>query len=91
MLSHGLLIAETPLTPTERKAPHHLLTGGSEKEIAAQVGQSYNTTHEHVGTLYRKLGVKNRSALMALGRLHSGMEIIKLNGHVLAAQMGERR
>ena len=66
MLSHGLLIAETPLTATERKVLHGLLTGWSEKEIAAKIGQSYNTTHAHVGMLYRKFGVKNRSALMAL-------------------------
>lgn len=66
MLSHGLLIAETPPTPMERKVLHGLLTGRSEKEIAADIGQSYNTTHAHVGILYRKFGVKNRSALMAL-------------------------
>lgn len=66
MLGHGLLIADSPLTPTEKKVLHGLLTGKSEKEIAAQLGQRYNTTHEHVGSLYRKFGVKNRSALMAL-------------------------
>jgi DNA-binding CsgD family transcriptional regulator len=66
MLSHGLLVAETPLTPAERKVLHGLLTGWTEKEIAAQIGQSYNTTHAHVGILYRKFGVNNRSALMAL-------------------------
>jgi DNA-binding CsgD family transcriptional regulator len=66
MLSHGLLIAETPLTPAEKKVLHGLLTGRSEKEIAALIGQSYNTTHEHVGVLYRKFAVKNRAALMAL-------------------------
>jgi DNA-binding CsgD family transcriptional regulator len=66
MLGHGLLIAETPLTPTEKKVLHGLLTGRSEKEIAAQIGQSYNTTHEHVGVIYRKFAVNNRAALMSL-------------------------
>lgn len=66
MLSRGLLIAETPLTPTERKVLHGLLMGRSEKEIAAQIGQSYNTTHDHVGVIYRKFAVNNRAALMSL-------------------------
>jgi len=66
MLGNGLLIADTPLTPTERKVLHGLLAGRSEKEIAAQIGQTYNTTHHYVGTLYRKFAVTNRSALVAL-------------------------
>jgi hypothetical protein len=30
------------------------------------LGRSYNTTHEHVGAIYRKFGVDSRSALMVL-------------------------
>lgn len=66
MLSHGLLAAKSPLTPTERKVLHLLLTGLSEKLIAEQLGRSYHTTHDWVTSIYRKFGVNNRAALMAL-------------------------
>lgn len=66
MLSHGLVIAKVPLTPTERRVLHLLLTGLPEKLIADQLERSYHTTHEQVTSIYRKFGVKTRAALMAL-------------------------
>lgn len=66
LLSHGLLIAETPLTPVERRVMRCLLTGLAEKRIAAELGQSHHTTHEHITTIYRKFGVNNRATLVAL-------------------------
>lgn len=66
LLSHGLLIAETVLTPVERRLLQNLLTGLTEKQIAAKLGQSYHTTHEYVTSVYRKFGVNNRAGLMAL-------------------------
>ena len=66
LLSHGLLVANTPLTPVERHVLQGLLTGLAEKEIAAAQGHSYHTTHRHVSSIFRKFGVNNRSALMAL-------------------------
>jgi DNA-binding CsgD family transcriptional regulator len=66
LLSHGLLVASAPLTNVERKVLHGLLSGLSEKEIAAAQGQSYHTTHEYVRSIFRKFGVNNRAALMAL-------------------------
>jgi DNA-binding CsgD family transcriptional regulator len=66
MLSHGLLVAVTPLTPAERRVLHLLLTGLSEKLIADQLERSYHTTHEWITSIYRKFGVKNRATLMAL-------------------------
>lgn len=66
LLSHGLLIASKPMTPAERRVLQALLGGLSEKEIAADLGQSYHTVHEYVTALYRKFGVNNRPALMAL-------------------------
>jgi DNA-binding CsgD family transcriptional regulator len=71
LLSHGLLVARSPLTPTERSVLQGLLTGLSEKEIAADLGRRPQTTHENVKHLYRKFGVRSRAALMALwlGRL----------------------
>jgi DNA-binding CsgD family transcriptional regulator len=66
MLSHGLVLAKVPLTPTERKVLRLLLTGLPEKLIADQLERSYHTTHEQVTSIYRKFGVKTRAALMAL-------------------------
>jgi DNA-binding CsgD family transcriptional regulator len=66
MLSHGLLVANIPLTPVERQVLHGLLGGQSEKEIAAAQGRSPHTTHGYVTSIYRKYGVNNRAALMAL-------------------------
>jgi len=66
LLSHGVLVAATSLTPTERKVLHLLLTGLPEKRIAAELGRSYHTTHECVTAIFRKFGVNNRAALMPL-------------------------
>jgi DNA-binding NarL/FixJ family response regulator len=43
-----------------------VLTGLSEKQIAANRHQSPHTTHENITNIYRKFGVRNRAALMAL-------------------------
>lgn len=40
MLSRGLLVASSPLTPVERQVLHGLLIGRSEKEIAAAQGHA---------------------------------------------------
>lgn len=66
MLSHGLLVAVTPLTQTERKVLHLLLSGLSEKLIAAELDRSHHTVHEYITVIFRKFGVNNRAALMAL-------------------------
>ncbi len=66
MLSHGLTVASSPLTATEREVLGSLLSGLSEKQIAATRKQSFHTTHEYVTNIYRKFGVNNRAALMSL-------------------------
>jgi DNA-binding CsgD family transcriptional regulator len=66
MLSNGLLVAAAPLTPAERRVLHLLLTGLSEKLIAAELGRSYHTTHEYITAIFRKFGVSNRASLMSL-------------------------
>ncbi len=66
MLSHGLLVADSPLTVAERKVLHLFLTGLPEKQIAEQLGRSPHTVHDTVAAIYRKFGVKSRSALMAI-------------------------
>ena len=66
LLSHGLLIANAPLTPAERRVLLGLLDGHPEKQIALKLDQSPNTTHFHIKSIYAKFGVRNRSALAAL-------------------------
>lgn len=66
MLSHGLLLASTPLTATEQKVLQLLLTDASEKRIAHQLGLAGSTTHQHVVAIYRKFGIRSRAALMSL-------------------------
>lgn len=64
--SHGLLVARDPLTPMQREVLQLLLSDKSEKAIAAELGQSYNTTHSHVKEIFRKYNVKSRAGLMAV-------------------------
>lgn len=66
MLSHGLLLASTPLTPTEQRVLQLLLTSASEKRIAHQLGLADSTTHQHVVAIFRKFSVRSRAALMSL-------------------------
>ncbi|MFH1556667.1 MAG: helix-turn-helix transcriptional regulator [Pseudomonadota bacterium] len=66
MLSHGLFLASSPLTPTEHKVTQLLLTDALEKQIAHQLGLAESTTHQHVVAIYRKFGVRSRVGLMSL-------------------------
>lgn len=64
-LSYGQLVADKPLTPTERQVLRKLLTGRAEKVIAHDIGQSHNTTHEYIIRLFRKFNVRSRAELTA--------------------------
>jgi DNA-binding CsgD family transcriptional regulator len=64
-LSHGLLASDKPLSPTERRVLHYLLTERTEKQIAAAIGQSRATLHKYVGALYERFRVGSRPALIA--------------------------
>jgi DNA-binding CsgD family transcriptional regulator len=65
-LHHGLLLAESPVTPSERRVVSALLGAQSEKEIAASLGLSPATVHTYANRLYRKFGVSGRAGLTAL-------------------------
>lgn len=65
-LSHGLLIAESPLSPTQREITRHLLTDRSEKQIADAVGKPLAATHKYITEIFRKFGVNSRAGLMAV-------------------------
>ncbi|KXU84479.1 helix-turn-helix transcriptional regulator [Paraburkholderia monticola] len=66
LLSHGLLIADAPLTSSERRVLLALLDGLTEKQIAQKLDQSPNTTHVHIKSIYTKFNVGSRSTLTAL-------------------------
>lgn len=66
MLGHGLLVASSPLTPTERRVLQLLLTELSEKQIGGQMGLAASTVHQHVLNIFRKFGVRSRAGLMSL-------------------------
>jgi DNA-binding CsgD family transcriptional regulator len=66
LLSHGLQVAREPLMPSERRILAALLTGKSEKEIAAGLNVSYATVHSAITAILRKFGVNSRAALMTL-------------------------
>ena len=53
------------LTSREREVLACLLTGASEKEVAASLAISPQTVHAHVKSLYRVHGVSSRPQLMA--------------------------
>lgn len=55
------------LTPRQREVLQQLVEGASEKEVAARLGVSPHTAHDHVKALYRALGVRSRGEL--LGRI----------------------
>jgi DNA-binding CsgD family transcriptional regulator len=66
MLSYGLMLAQTALSPTQRRVLALLLTGKSEKEIAHDLSLTPGTTHQYVVELFRKFMVNSRAGLMAL-------------------------
>ncbi len=66
MLNAGALVASAPLTPTERKVLHMLLTDATEKRIAEHLGVAASTVHQHVISIFRKFGVRSRAGLMSL-------------------------
>ena len=66
LLSHGLIVAQSPLSPVVRRVLQELLSGKSEKEVAIALSQTPATTHEYVKAVLRHFGVSSRSSLMAL-------------------------
>jgi len=66
LLSYGLGICLEPLTPSERRVKQGLLSGDSEKEIAAKLSLTPGTVHQYAVRIYRKFGVKGRAEFMSL-------------------------
>jgi DNA-binding CsgD family transcriptional regulator len=53
------------LTRRERQTLEAMLSGASEKEIAAGLGLSHHTVHQYVKRIYLALGVRSRAELLA--------------------------
>ena len=66
LLAHGLLIAQAPLSPIERRVLSLLLTDKPEKVIAADLSVSPSTVHSYIRDVLRKFGVSGRNGLIAL-------------------------
>jgi len=62
------------LTPREEEVLELLMVGRSIKQIAAVIGRSPHTVHDHVKSLHTKLGAKSRGELVARGLGHIGVE-----------------
>lgn len=63
-LSYGPVSASGTLPPHQRKVLLMLVTGRSEKQIAAELNLSTNTTHQYVTAIFRRFGVRNRPSLI---------------------------
>ena len=59
---------DTPLTRREREILKRVGRGSTDKEIADELALSQNTVRNHVASLYRKLGVNRRSAVVVWAR-----------------------
>jgi DNA-binding CsgD family transcriptional regulator len=53
------------LSPREAQTLDALLSGDSEKQVAARLEIAVSTAHDYVRSLYREFGVQSRSELMA--------------------------
>jgi DNA-binding CsgD family transcriptional regulator len=54
----------TDLSARMKEVLQMLLSGDSEKQIAAKIGLSRNTVHHHVKAVYKRFGVNSRPELM---------------------------
>lgn len=54
------------LTAREREVVEYLVGGVTDHEIARSLGISQRTVHKHLERIYRKLGLSNRTSLIAL-------------------------
>ncbi len=63
-LSYGPVSDSGPLPTYQRKVLLMLITGRSEKQIAAELNLSTNTTHQYVTAIFRRFDVRNRPSLV---------------------------
>lgn len=68
LLQNGSLPQTTQLTSRQRDIYEQLMKGRSNQEIADNLCISLSTVKMHVSTVLERIGVKNRSQLLAAGR-----------------------
>ncbi len=52
------------LAPAQVRVLQGLLAGSTETEIAAEIGRSRHTVHDHTKAIYGRLNVRNRCELV---------------------------
>jgi len=66
LLHRGVLIADEPFTPSERRVLNALLTDKTEQQIAEELGLTPTTVHTYSTRICRKFNVRRRAGLTAL-------------------------
>ncbi|MCB1248023.1 MAG: helix-turn-helix transcriptional regulator [Acidimicrobiales bacterium] len=59
------LVVPDPLTPQELQVARLVVTGRANREVAEALFVSARTVESHLGRIYRKLGIRSRSQLIA--------------------------
>ncbi len=59
------LVVPDPLTPQELQVARLVVTGRANREVAEALFVSARTIESHLGRIYRKLGIRSRSQLIA--------------------------
>ncbi len=81
-LHHGVILADTPLSQSERRVLSSLLTEKTEQEIADERGLTPSTVHTYCKRICRKFNVRGRAGLTALwlGHLSAPQNAVPTEG-----------
>ena len=59
-----VLVEELSLSPQQGQIIHHLFTGKSDKQIAQEMSLAVPTVRTHIGRLFTKFNVQDRTELV---------------------------
>jgi len=81
-LHHGVMLADTPLSHSERRVLNGLLTEKTEQEIADEQGLAPSTVHTYCKRICRKFNVRGRAGLTALwlGQMSALQNAVAIQG-----------
>lgn len=74
----GGLLEDFSVSPREMEVLIYLSQGQSNKEIAQQMGISYQTVKNHLASLFRKLGVEDRTQAVVFALQHGWIRMSSL-------------